>query len=126
MLGSVADSVLYFRVLAGTPPAGQGAELLESERNLCEYTLVVEPVTSALRPIVNDPQVPEAPSILDFPNITHLVSDVQAHLGELFLLETVAAPHPMTAVCGTPRDLVPELLEEYERTERGRHSGSVD
>ena len=125
MLGSAADGVLHSRVLAGTSPAGRGAELLESEKNLREHTLAVESVASALRPIVDDLQVPETPFILDLPNVAHLASDVQARLGELSLLEAVAALHPTAAVCGTPRDLALELLEEHERTERGRYSGPV-
>ena len=125
MLGSTADGVLHSRVLAGTSPAGRGAELLESEKNLREHALAVESVASALRPIVQELQVPEAPFILDLPNVAHLASDVQARLGELSLLEAVAALHPTAAVCGTPRDLALELLEEHERTERGRYSGPV-
>lgn len=125
MLGSAADGVLHSRVLAGTSPAGRGAELLESEKNLREHALAVESVASALRPIVQELQVPEAPFILDLPNVAHLASDVQARLGELSLLEAVAALHPTAAVCGTPRDLALELLEEHERTERGRYSGPV-
>ena len=98
---------------------------MESEKNLREHALAVESVASALRPIVQELQVPEAPFILDLPNVAHLASDVQARLGELSLLEAVAALHPTAAVCGTPRDLALELLEEHERTERGRYSGPV-
>ena len=94
MLGSAADGVLHSRVLAGTSPAGRGAELLESEKNLREHALAVESVASALRPIVQELQVPEAPFILDLPNVAHLASDVQARLGDVSLVEAVAALHP--------------------------------
>lgn len=125
MLASAEDGMLHSRVLAGTSPAGRGALLLESEKNLREHALALDSVASALRPIVEELHVPEAPFVLDLPNVSHLASDVDARLGGASLLEAVAALHPTAAVCGTPRDRALALLEEHERTERGRYSGPV-
>lgn len=125
MLASAAGGRLRSRVLAGTAPAGRGAELLKSSKNLREHEIAVESVTNALAPLVESLREPGAPFILDLPNVAHLATDVDATLGGLTLLEAVAALHPTAAVCGTPREAALALLGELERTERGRYSGPV-
>lgn len=125
MLGSARGGILRSRVLAGTAPAGRGAELMDSSKNRREHSLAVESVASALEPIVDSLRVPDEPFVLRLPNVDHLATDVDAELGALTLLDAISALHPTAAVCGAPRERALSLLVEHERTERGRYSGPI-
>lgn len=125
MLAAMSGGVVSSRVLAGTIAPGHGEELMRSMKDRTEHMLAVESVARALGPIAENLSVPEAPMILDLPNVTHLATDVAGHLREGNLLDVVAALHPTAAVCGTPTALAYDLLDRYEATQRGRYSGPV-
>lgn len=122
------------RVLAGTIRR-TGAEELDlklasslarSGKNLIEHELAVDSVARALAPFCSGMNVPDAPYVLELPNVLHLASDVTgvAH-GEATALRLAAELHPSAAVCGTPTDVARATIAELERLDRGRYSGPV-
>lgn len=125
MLAAMRCGEVSSRVLAGTTAPGGGQELMRSIKDRTEHMLAVESVARALGPLTSTLTVPEAPMILDLPNVTHLATDVTGRLHEGNLLDVIAALHPTAAVCGTPTSLAYDLLERYEATQRGRYSGPV-
>ncbi len=124
MLASMEHGVLTSRVLAGTTTA-EDADLLSDMKERTEHLLAVESVARALAPIAETLEVPDTPSLLRLPNVTHLATDIRAVLGDSNVLDVVAALHPTAAVCGTPTPLAFDLLIAFEETRRGRYSGPV-
>lgn len=129
------------RVLAGTirrhdPSAPDGANeeldlklahaLARSSKNLIEHELAVASVARALEPFCSGMNVPDAPYVLELPNVLHLASDVTAVARpEVSALRLAGELHPSAAVCGTPTAAARALIAELERLDRGRYSGPV-
>jgi menaquinone-specific isochorismate synthase len=127
-----ADGEVSSRVLAGTIWPGRGddlsGQLLGSVKDRHEHRLAVESLADALRPLCTDLDVPETPSVLALPNVSHLASDVRGTLdpsAPARLLRLAAAVHPTAAVGGTPRDTAIALITELEGMDRGRYAGPV-
>lgn len=122
------------RVLAGTirrtGAAGQArslaAALSQSGKDLQEHEYAVASVARALAPYCSGMNVPDAPYVLDLPNVMHLATDVTAAAdhgpGSLTL---AAALHPTAAVCGTPTALARATIAELEQLDRERYAGPV-
>ena len=130
------------RVLAGTirrnpstDSGGPGGEELDlklahalarSSKNLIEHELAVASVAHALEPFCSGMNVPDAPYVLELPNVLHLASDVTAVTHEgVSALRLAGELHPSAAVCGTPTDHAREVIAELENLDRGRYSGPV-
>lgn len=122
------------RVLAGTIRRN-GAEELDlklarslarSGKNLVEHELAVASVAEALAPFTSGMNVPDAPYVLELPNVMHLASDVTAVVRPgVSALRLAGELHPTAAVCGTPTAAAAELIAEVEQLDRGRYSGPV-
>ena len=122
------------RVLAGTiwrsgedqTPVGLAAGLAGSRKDLEEHGYAVASVARALAPFCSGLHVPEAPYVLELPNVLHLATDVVA-VGRpgVSSLALAAALHPSAAVCGTPTADARQLIAELEQMDRGRYAGPV-
>ncbi|MHA6624377.1 isochorismate synthase [Pseudonocardia sichuanensis] len=120
------------RVLAGTIWPGEGddlpGQLLGSAKDRHEHALAVDSLAAALRPLCTELTVPQTPSVIALPNVSHLASDVHGTLDPrtpASLLQLAAAVHPTAAVGGTPRDAAIALIAELEGMDRGRYAGPV-
>jgi menaquinone-specific isochorismate synthase len=131
------------RVLAGTirrtgddaHDLALAAGLAQSSKDLEEHEYAVSSVARALDPYCSHMQVPEAPYVLELPNVLHLATDVtavvrsdssgspnpQGHSS----LALAAALHPSAAVCGTPTDAARQVIAELEHLDRERYAGPV-
>jgi len=134
MLVRLEDGLAMSRVLAGTIRRN-GAEELDlklahslarSGKNLIEHELAVDSVAAALAPFCSGMNVPDAPYVLELPNVLHLASDVTAVAhGDVSALRLAAELHPSAAVCGTPTATARRTIAELENLDRGRYSGPV-
>lgn len=134
MLIRLEDGLAMSRVLAGTIRR-TGAEELDlklahslarSSKNLVEHELAVESVAAALAPFCSGMNVPDAPYVLELPNVLHLASDVTAVAHrDVTALRLAAELHPSAAVCGTPTATARKAIAELEQLDRGRYSGPV-
>jgi menaquinone-specific isochorismate synthase len=122
------------RVLAGTIRRNGGEELdlklahalARSSKNLVEHELAVDSVARALEPFCSGMNVPDAPYVLELPNVLHLASDVTAVVHpDVSVLRLAGELHPSAAVCGTPTPAARETIAELEHLDRGRYSGPV-
>ncbi|GAB3915786.1 isochorismate synthase [Microlunatus endophyticus] len=122
------------RVLAGTirrsADAGQdlalAASLAHSSKDLEEHEYAVTSVARALAPYCSGMNVPDAPYVLELPNVLHLATDVTAVAApEASSLALAAALHPSAAVCGTPTALARSTIAELEHLDRDRYAGPV-
>ncbi|HEX2039311.1 MAG TPA: chorismate-binding protein, partial [Acidimicrobiales bacterium] len=121
MAGTVARS--------GDPDADArlAAGMLASHKQREEHALAVEAVAELLRPFCTSLDVPDAPSVVSFRNVSHLGTRIAGRLrapapGALHL---AAALHPTPAVAGTPTDEALAYIAEVEKLDRGRYAGPV-
>jgi menaquinone-specific isochorismate synthase len=122
------------RVLAGTiqrtgdddHDLNLAAALAKSSKDLQEHEYAVASVARALSPSCSGMNVPEAPYVLELPNVLHLATDVTGVVeGGASSLALAAALHPSAAVCGTPTEEARALIGELEHLDRERYAGPV-
>jgi menaquinone-specific isochorismate synthase len=114
------------------------AALLGSAKDRAEHQVVVDAISSALAPLCDELELPNAPSIVELRNVSHLGTMIRGHLrgpahgGDLSDAHTlpsalglVARLHPTPAVAGTPRDAALAWLAAHEGVERGPYAGAV-
>ena len=122
------------RVLAGTIRRSADADrdlalaaaLSQSSKDLEEHEYAVASVARALAPHCSGMNVPDAPYVLELPNVLHLATDVTAVADRgTSVLGLAAALHPSAAVCGTPTSSARSTIAELERMDRQRYAGPV-
>ena len=137
LLLRLSRGMVTSRVLAGTiPKTGDDAKdlalaasLARSSKDLEEHEYAVRSVAEALEPFCSSTNVPESPFVLHLANVMHLATDVTGALTEskqrvdAFLL--LKSLHPSAAVCGTPRNIAFDIIDEIEGMNRGRYAGPV-
>jgi menaquinone-specific isochorismate synthase len=137
LLLRLSRGMVTSRVLAGTiPKTGDdekdlalAASLARSSKDLEEHEYAVRSVADALDPFCSSTNVPESPFVLHLANVMHLATDVtgaliesKQHIDAFSLLQNL---HPSAAVCGTPRNLAFDVIDEIEGMDRGRYAGPV-
>lgn len=134
MLVRRENGLVTSRVLAGTiwgtdeqeTDLALASSLARSSKNLSEHEYAVSSVAHALAPYCSGMNVPDAPYVLELPNVFHLATDVTAVARPgASSLALAAALHPSAAVCGTPTDIARDLITEIEELDRGRYAGPV-
>ncbi|MGD8201615.1 isochorismate synthase [Ornithinimicrobium sp. W1679] len=107
-------------------PTDPRLRLVSSVKDLEEHAYAVRSVADALAPHCTDLQVPEAPYVLELPDVYHLASDLTGRMvSGATSLRLACALHPSAAVCGTPTPAAATLIEELEGMDRGRYAGPV-
>jgi menaquinone-specific isochorismate synthase len=137
LLLRLSRGMVTSRVLAGTiPKTGDDAKdlalaasLARSSKDLEEHEYAVRSVAEALEPFCSSTNVPDAPFVLHLANVMHLATDVTGaliesakHVDAFALLKGL---HPSAAVCGTPRNIAFDVIDEIEGMNRGRYAGPV-
>jgi menaquinone-specific isochorismate synthase len=137
LLLRLSRGMVTSRVLAGTiPKTGDdekdlalAASLARSSKDLEEHEYSVRSVAEALDPFCSSTNVPESPFVLHLANVMHLATDVtgalvetKQHIDAFSLLKSL---HPSAAVCGTPRNIAFDIIDEIEGLNRGRYAGPV-
>jgi menaquinone-specific isochorismate synthase len=137
LLLRLSRGMVTSRVLAGTiPKTGDdekdlalAASLARSSKDLEEHEYAVRSVAEALDPFCSSTNVPESPFVLHLANVMHLATDVTGALNEsthrVDAFSLLKSLHPSAAVCGTPRNLAFDVIDEIEGMDRGRYAGPV-
>ncbi len=134
MLAQTEHGRVFSRVLAGTRPVAEGAELAEEDRRAfradtkerAEHAFSLDSVTSRLTQVAHDVEASPEPFVLRLPGLEHLASDVSARLREgVTSLDVAAALHPSAAVSGTPREDADAIIAELEAHDRGGYAAPV-
>jgi menaquinone-specific isochorismate synthase len=117
---------------SGDPGSDRRAEaaLLASGKERSEHRVVVDAITSALAPVVEQLEVPDGPVIRELRNVSHLGTSITGTLARRdgdypSALELVGLLHPTPAVAGTPVDLALDYLAKLEELDRDRYAGPV-
>jgi menaquinone-specific isochorismate synthase len=137
LLLRLSRGMVTSRVLAGTiPKTGDdgkdlalAASLARSSKDLEEHEYAVRSVAEALDPFCSSTNVPESPFVLHLANVMHLATDVTGALNEskqrVDAFSLLKSLHPSAAVCGTPRNIAFDIIDEIEGMNRGRYAGPV-
>lgn len=137
LLLRLSRGMVTSRILAGTiPKTGDdqrdlalAASLARSSKDLEEHEYAVLSVAHALEPFCSSTNVPESPFVLHLANVMHLATDVTGALIEsaqhIDAFSLLANLHPSAAVCGTPRNIAFDIINEIEGMNRGRYAGPV-
>ena len=137
LLLRLSRGMVTSRVLAGTiPKTGDdekdlalAASLARSSKDLEEHEYAVRSVADALEPFCSSTNVPESPFVLHLANVMHLATDVTGALIEsknrVDAFSLLKSLHPSAAVCGTPRNIAFDIIDEIEGMNRGRYAGPV-
>ena len=137
LLLRLSRGMVTSRVLAGTiPKTGDdekdlalAASLARSSKDLEEHEYAVRSVAQALEPFCTSTNVPESPFVLHLANVMHLATDVTGALSEskqrIDAFSLLKSLHPSAAVCGTPRNIAFDIIDEIEGMNRGRYAGPV-
>ena len=117
---------------SGDPGSDRRAEaaLLASVKERAEHRVVVDAISSALAPVVEQLEVPDGPVIRELRNVSHLGTSITGTLAKRdgsypSALELVGLLHPTPAVAGTPVDLALDYLAKLEELDRDRYAGPV-
>jgi menaquinone-specific isochorismate synthase len=134
MLVRQENGLATSRVLAGTIRRSGDSQrdlalasaLARSSKDLEEHEYAVASVADALTPFCAGMHVPDAPYVLELPNVLHLATDVVAVADPgTSALRLAAALHPSAAVCGTPTAPARAMIAELEHMDRDRYAGPV-
>jgi len=137
LLLRLSKGMVTSRVLAGTiPKTGDDAKdlalaasLARSSKDLEEHEYAVRSVAEALEPFCSSTNVPESPYVLHLANVIHLATDVTGALikskQRVDAFSLLNSLHPSAAVCGTPRNIAFDIIDEIEGMNRGRYAGPV-
>lgn len=122
------------RPLAGTIPrlAGnerrQRATLLHDPKERAEHTMLVDLCRNDIGRVAKPGslQVPVDMTVLDFPNVHHLVSTVAGDLAAgTSVTDILKATFPAGTMTGAPKVRAMEIIEAHETTRRGAYAGAV-
>lgn len=134
MLAQTEAGRVFSRVLAGTRPVADGAELPEDERRAfradakerAEHAFAIDSVTARLGAVAEAIEASPEPFVLRLPGLEHLASDVSARLRPgVTSLDVAAELHPSAAVSGTPREAADAIIAELEAHDRGGYAAPV-
>ena len=79
-----------------------------------------------MEPYCSGMNVPDAPYVLELPNVLHLATDITGvAVPGSTSLALAAALHPSAAVCGTPTHVARDLIAAIEGMDRGRYAGPI-
>jgi menaquinone-specific isochorismate synthase len=125
---------LETEALAGSASRGKTAaedaalatELLRSDKDLREHTLVLDSIRRRLARCGIAMDEPGKPRVRQLSNVQHLLTPVTAALPSgTELLRVVGELHPTPAVGGTPREAAVRRIAQLEPFDRGLYAGAL-
>lgn len=131
-----ADGTVTTRPIKGTRPRGEtpqqdrrlARQLTSSEKDRAENVMIVDLMRNDLTKVCapGSVTVTELCELHSFRSVHHLVSTVQAELGEDFdALDVFASSFPAGSITGAPKLRVMEWIAAHEHNGRGPYTGSM-
>jgi menaquinone-specific isochorismate synthase len=106
--------------------AALAAELLASDKDREEQSIVVDAIRDLLAPLATTLEVAPEPSVMPLRFVQHLATEITGTLPDAHgLLALAGRLHPTPAVGGEPRELALALMDEHEGFDRGWYAGPV-
>ncbi len=123
------DALAGTRRRGGTPEedAALAADLLASEKDLCEVMTVRQFLVAALAPESAEVHADEPPRVVQLRHVQHIHIPITARLRAASTAAAVpralALLHPTPAVCGMPQGVAREAIRGVEHFDRGFYAG---
>ncbi len=132
----VEGATVWSQPIKGTAPRGTTLEednahkeaLRASPKEQAENVMIVDLTRSDLARVceMGSVEVEELFGVYTFPKVHQLISTVRGTLtAGKGVFDALVASFPMGSMTGAPREKVMELIDHYERRERGLFSGTV-
>jgi len=103
-----------------------GEQLLRSDKDRREHTIVAERIARLLRPHAVWVEAAPEPEIVKVANIQHMATPIVAQLAEpRSAVELAGILHPTPAVGGEPSAAAASAIAELEQMDRGWYAGPV-
>ncbi len=133
---TVEDGLIETCPIKGTRPRSDNViedrnnkkELLESEKERAENTMIVDLLRNDLSKICipDSVEVTKLCELESFVNVHHLVSTVRAKLAKNKTpVDVLRACFPGGSITGAPKIRAMEIIDELEDTDRGAYCGSI-
>jgi para-aminobenzoate synthetase component 1 len=130
------ENHLLSQPIKGTAPRGAdtkddlrlAGELLKSEKEISENTMIVDLVRNDLSRVAvpDSVRVEELCKLYAFPGVFQLISTVSCETGKEVTFENILkASFPPGSMTGAPKISAMQLIERYEKSNRGLFSGAV-
>jgi len=101
-------------------------QLLTSDKNLREHKKVVDFILTNLEKHARTVVYRDTPKIRKLKNIQHLWTPIKAQINkDVNLLSILYDLHPTPAVCGSPKEVAFEKINEIEKFSRGLFTGVI-
>ena len=124
------------RPIKGTRPRGHTPaddetmkrELLESEKDAAELTMIVDLERNDLGRVCayGSVRVTERKTLEAYPTVYHLVGTVEGELHERYdLIDLLKATFPGGSITGAPKIRAMEIIDEIEPTKRSVYTGAI-
>jgi para-aminobenzoate synthetase component I len=119
---------IWTKPIKGTRPAGRGAELRGSEKDVAEHVMIVDLERNDLSRVCEAGSVrwPELMATQELAGVEHMVSTVEGTLRDgVGLAEILEATFPGGSVTGAPKIAAVDLIAELEPVGRGASMGAL-
>ncbi len=125
---SVHDNNIEIDALAGSA-SGNSTDIeseLLNKKNIKEHKYVIDFIGAAISEYAHDIRVDTSPQIKKLKNVQHLYTKINAKLNEdRNVLSLINSMFPTPAVCGLPKQIARETINEIEKFDRGLFSGLI-
>ncbi|GEM_PF-960414 len=125
---SVHDNNIEIDALAGSA-SGNSTDIeseLLNKKNIKEHKYVIDFIGEAISEYAHDIRVDTSPQIKKLKNVQHLYTKINARLNEdRNVLNLIDSMFPTPAVCGLPKQIARETINEIEKFDRGLFSGLI-
>lgn len=101
-----------------------GRKLLKDEKNIIEHNIVVENIVNVMRSVTKEVTVGKT-ELMGLKNLYHLKTIISANDNSLSLKGWVKLLHPTPAMGGKPKEKAIELIEKYEKHDRGLFAAPI-
>ena len=103
-----------------------GQRLMASRKDRGEHATVIADIRAQLEPMTRQLTIPEAPSLLQTPQLWHLGTPISGVLKQgMTCLDGARAIHPTPAICGAPTEAARRMIAELEPFSRDYFGGLV-
>jgi len=125
---SIRDNNIEIDALAGSA-SGDSTDIeseLLNKKNIKEHKYVIDFISEAISEYAHDIRIDTSPHIKKLKNVQHLYTKINAKLNEdRNVLSLIDSMFPTPAVCGLPKQIARDTINEIEKFDRGLFSGLV-
>lgn len=102
----------------------QGKKLLNDKKNNYEHQIVAETIAETMKTISKKVTLEDI-ELMELKNLYHLRTVIHAEDNSLSIIEWASLLHPTPALGGQPKEKAMEIINKYEKHERGMYAAPL-